>query len=59
MKRATIALITACLLAGCATTQQAAVPALNGTPRVQVNKAVPDTAPYTVPATTTNTTPGE
>lgn len=60
MKRATSALIFAALLAGCASTQHASVPALDGTPRVPVNKSVPDTVPYTVPfIDTTNNTPGE
>lgn len=61
MKRAFTAMILAAFLAGCASTQKASIPALDGTPRVPVNKAVPDTVPYTVPATdpTTITTPGE
>lgn len=61
MKRTIIALILAASLAGCVSTQTASIPDLDGTPRVPVNKSVPDTAPYTVPATTTPTTinPGE
>ncbi|WP_245453625.1 type IV secretion system protein VirB7 [Aminobacter sp. MSH1] len=70
MKRAITALIVAASLAGCASTQTASIPALDGAPRVPVNKVVPDTVPYTVPTTpvtpveietttTTTNTPGE
>ncbi|MCF3642949.1 type IV secretion system protein VirB7 [Rhizobium sp. TRM95111] len=49
MHKAMIALAVAISLAGCATTQAPVVPALNGKPRVPVNKEIPATAPLSQP----------
>lgn len=60
MKQTITALIFGALLSGCVSTK-ASIPALDGMPRVPVNKVVPETVPYAVPASTTPTitTPGE